>query len=80
MTTTIGRRSLLAAVPALSILGLAACGEVTVEGTAASDATVTVTDDQDREITLTGPIERAVVLNSYKAPVAVGAGAGAGRR
>lgn len=65
MTTTFRRRSLLGAVPALAILGLAACGEVTVEDAAAGDTTVTVTDDQGREITLTGPIERAVVINSY---------------
>lgn len=43
---------------------LASCGTVT---TAEDDAaeTITVTDDQDREVTIQGPVERAVVLNSY---------------
>src|SRR5690606_32684271 len=27
--------------------------------------TITVTDDQDREVTLEGPVDRAVVVNSY---------------
>lgn len=59
-------RRLPAAIAALvaSTLLLAGCGTVTPEG-AADAETITVTDDQDREVTINGPVERAVVLNSY---------------
>ena len=68
MTPAPRRRTLLgAAVATLPVLGLAACGEVTVEGEAgaATSTAVRVTDDQDREVELPGPARRAVVLNSY---------------
>lgn len=61
MTTL--RRSLALALPAL--LTVTACGEVTVEGAGETTTTITVTDDQDREVTIQGPVERAVVINSY---------------
>ncbi len=44
---------------------LAACGEVTPEAGADEAQTITVTDDQDREVTIEGPVDRAVVINSY---------------
>lgn len=68
MTSALRRRTLLgAAVAALPVLGLAACGEVTVEGEGDSGGgqAVTLVDDQDREVELPGPAQRAVVLNSY---------------
>ena len=68
-TRALRRRTLLgAAVAALPVLGLAACGEVTVEGESAAgeeDTSITITDDQDREVVLPGPAQKAVVLNSY---------------
>ena len=64
---TAARRSALLAVPLTAVLALAACGEVTPEAGAEgpADSTITVTDDQDREVTIEGPVERAVVINSY---------------
>ena len=60
------RRALLGtAVAALPALGLAACGEVTVEGQAAASEELTIADDQGREVTLPGPARKAVVINSY---------------
>lgn len=60
------RRTLLgAALATLPVLGLAACGEVTVEGDAAAAEELTIVDDQDREVVLPGPAQKAVVLNSY---------------
>lgn len=52
------------ALPATALL-LTACGQVTTEGAAEEQTTITVTDDQDREVTIEGPVDRAVVLNSY---------------
>ncbi|WP_114855394.1 ABC transporter substrate-binding protein [Brachybacterium sp. YJGR34] len=65
MTSILRRRSLLGALAALPVLGLAACGEVTVEGEEAAAEPLTVTDDQGREVTLPGPAQTAVVVNSY---------------
>lgn len=63
------RRTLFGAVLAtVPVLGLAACGEVTVEGDSAvsdEDTSITITDDQGREVVLPGPAQKAVVLNSY---------------
>ncbi len=58
-------------LPALAALTAAAlvltgCGTVTVDESAAeTDGAFTVVDDQDREVEIAGPVERAVVLNSY---------------
>src|SRR5699024_4607189 len=66
MTIAPRRRTVLgAALAALPVLGLAACGEVTVEGEADAAEQLTIIDDQDREIVLPGPAQKAVVLNSY---------------
>jgi iron complex transport system substrate-binding protein len=66
MTTALRRRTVLgAALATVPLLGLAACGEVTVEGDAEASAQLTITDDQDREVVLPGPARKAVVLNSY---------------
>ncbi|WP_193103890.1 ABC transporter substrate-binding protein [Brachybacterium sp. FME24] len=68
MTPVLRRRTLLgAAVATLPVLGLAACGEVTVEGETGAEATgsITVVDDQDREVVLPRAATRAVVVNSY---------------
>ena len=66
MITTPRRRTVLGtALAALPLLGLAACGEVTVEGQAGASAQLTIIDDQEREIVLPGPAQKAVVLNSY---------------
>ncbi|RCV48148.1 ABC transporter substrate-binding protein [Marinitenerispora sediminis] len=61
-------RHRLAAAASLAALTLlaAGCGEVVPEdGAAASSGSITVVDDMDREVTIDGPVERAVVLNSY---------------
>ena len=57
-------RRLLLTLPLLA-LPLSACGEVTTATGAAETETIVVTDDQDREVTIEGPVERAVVINSY---------------
>ncbi|MFC4563602.1 ABC transporter substrate-binding protein [Nocardiopsis mangrovi] len=54
----------LAAAGALATL-VAGCGEVVPESGGGSAETITVVDDADREVTIEGPVERAVVLNSY---------------
>ncbi|WP_394214271.1 ABC transporter substrate-binding protein [Brachybacterium vulturis] len=60
------RRTVLgAALATLPVLGLAACGEVTVAGQAEAPEQLTILDDQDREVILPGPAQKAVVLNSY---------------
>jgi iron complex transport system substrate-binding protein len=64
MTAARRRSAALLAVP-VAALTLAACGEVTPEAGAGEAQTITVTDDQDREVTIEGPVERAVVINSY---------------
>ena len=53
----------LAAVLAAGLL-LTSCGTVTTAPSDESDS-ITVTDDQGRDVTIQGPVERAVVLNSY---------------
>src|SRR5699024_9980568 len=66
MTIAPRRRTVLrAALAALPVLGLAACGEVTVEGEGGAAEQLTIIDDQDREILLPAPARTAVVLNSY---------------
>lgn len=66
MTIAPRRRTVLgAALAALPVLGLAACGEVTVEGQAEAAEQLTIIDDQEREVVLPGPAQKAVVLNSY---------------
>ena len=66
MTTTVSRRALFgAAALTLPVLGLAACGEVTVAGETTESTELTIVDDQDREVVLPGPARTAVVLNSY---------------
>lgn len=62
MKTSIPRPLFLIPLAALS---LAACGEVATEAGSAESETITVTDDQGREVTIEGPVERAVVINSY---------------
>lgn len=59
------RLTLLPVLLPASALLLASCAQVTVEGAEAAGTTVTVTDDQDREVTIEGPVDRAVVINSY---------------
>lgn len=59
------RRLSLIALPVVALTALTACGEVTTEAGAGESETITVTDDQGREVTIEGPVERAVVLNSY---------------
>lgn len=59
------RTTALAAVAAAALV-LTGCGQVTVEDDAAdASGAFTVVDDQDREVELDGPVETAVVLNSY---------------
>lgn len=60
-------RSRLGVIAVLALaLALAGCGTVTTAAPAASEsAQITVTDDQGREVTIDGPVDRAVVLNSY---------------
>ncbi len=53
-----------AAIALLASAALAGCGTVTTAEKAESES-FTVTDDQGREVTLDGPVERAVVINSY---------------
>ncbi|AXK45264.1 ABC transporter substrate-binding protein [Brachybacterium saurashtrense] len=65
MTTALRRRTLLGSLAALPALGLAACGEVTVEGEENASEQLTIVDDQEREVVLPGPAATAVVLNSY---------------
>jgi len=66
MTTALRRRTVLgAALATLPVLGLAACGEVTVEGQDGAAEQLTIIDEQEREIVLPGPAQKAVVLNSY---------------
>ncbi|GAA3595457.1 ABC transporter substrate-binding protein [Agrococcus terreus] len=52
---------------AVAALALTGCGTVVAaEPTGSSAAAqITVTDDQGREVVIDGPVERAVVLNSY---------------
>mgnify|MGYP002718246281 CR=1 FL=1 len=59
------RRTLMVSALGASVLALAACGEVTVEGGGETAAQLTIVDDQDREVVLPGPARRAVVINSY---------------
>src|SRR5699024_7409119 len=54
-----------AALATLPALGLAACGEVTVEDRTEEAEQLRIIDDQDREVLLPGPARTAVVLNSY---------------
>ncbi|MFC7330188.1 ABC transporter substrate-binding protein [Marinactinospora rubrisoli] len=66
MPPTTSRARVAAAASLAALTLLTACGEVVPEdGTAASSGPVTVVDDMDREVTIDGPVERAVVLNSY---------------
>lgn len=67
MNTPLRRRTVLgAAVASLPVLALAACGEVTVEGSEKdASAQLSITDDQGREVVLAGAVQRAVVVNSY---------------
>src|SRR5699024_309568 len=66
MTIAPRRRTVLgAALATLPVLGLAACGEVTVEGEADAAEQLTIIDDQEREIVLPRAARTAVVLNSY---------------
>src|SRR5699024_4848455 len=66
MTPPPRRRTVLgAALATLPALGLAACGEVTVEGRTEEAEQLRIIDDQDREVLLPGPARTAVVLNSY---------------
>src|SRR5699024_8775457 len=66
MTIAPRRRTVLGAARAtLPVLGLAACGEVTVEGEADAAEQLTIIDDQEREIVLPRAARTAVVLNSY---------------
>lgn len=52
-------------VIAVIALALTGCGTVTAAEPESTAAQRTVTDDQGRAVTLDGPVERAVVLNSY---------------
>ncbi|WP_293695576.1 ABC transporter substrate-binding protein [uncultured Agrococcus sp.] len=52
------------ALLAASAVALTGCGAVTVDTDEANEI-ITVTDDQGREVEIEGPVERAVVLNSY---------------
>ena len=71
------RRTLLgAALATLPVLGLAACGDVTVEGQADATEQLTIVDDQDREVVLPGPAQTAVVVNSYSNEFVRAIGAG----
>lgn len=57
--------------------GEATAGSADGDSTGGGDgSTITVTDDQGREVTIEGPVERAVVLNSYSHEFirAIGAG------
>ena len=56
MIPALPRRTLLgAALTALPVLGLAACGEVTVEGQGDAAEELTIVDDQQREVVRPGP-------------------------
>ncbi|PWV55133.1 ABC transporter substrate-binding protein [Nocardiopsis sp. L17-MgMaSL7] len=81
MTALPGRPARAATLGALTalVIGLTACGEVVSEsGDTANGggATITVVDDADRTVELAGPVERAVVLNSYGNEFAQAIGAG----
>lgn len=69
MTTHTRKPSLrlgAAAIALLASAALAGCGTVTTADPGEGEGdTVTVTDDQGREVTIEGPVERAVVINSY---------------
>lgn len=59
------RIAALAALTAAALV-LSACGTVTAEEpTGDAGGAFTVVDDQDREVEIAGPVERAVVINSY---------------
>ncbi|RGE23124.1 ABC transporter substrate-binding protein [Leucobacter sp. wl10] len=73
---TLRRRAVgVVALLAASALALAGCGTVTT-GAEKSAETITVTDDQGRKVEITGPVKRAVVINSYGNEIirAIGAG------
>lgn len=82
MTTSSSRRGLTrrtllgTALATLPVLGLAACGEVTVEGQTDTAEQLTIVDDQDREVVLPGPAQTAVVVNSYSNEFVRAIGAG----
>lgn len=80
MNTPLRRRTVLgAAVASLPVLALAACGEVTVEGSEKdASAQLSITDDQGREVVLAGAVQRAVVVNSYTNEFVRAIGAGTG--
>src|SRR5699024_512059 len=66
MTIAPRRRTVLGAgLATLPVLGLAACGEVTVEGEADAAEHLTISDDLVLEIGLPRAARTAVVLNSY---------------
>ena len=52
------------ALLAASAIALTGCGTVTVDADEV-DEIITVIDDQGREVDIEGPVERAIVLNSY---------------
>lgn len=58
------KRLIAGSLAAAAALVLTGCGQVTVEGAEQAD-TMTVTDEQGREVEISGPVDRAVVLNSY---------------
>lgn len=64
ITPTKRRLSAVTATLAAAAIALTGCGTVTTEGEEPTE-TFTVTDDQGREVEISGPVERAVVLNSY---------------
>lgn len=72
---TIKKTTKAVAVLAASAVALTGCGTVTVEGEEPTE-TITVTDDQGREVEIQGPVESAVVLNSYGNEVVRAIGAG----
>ncbi|WP_062209227.1 ABC transporter substrate-binding protein [Streptomyces sp. NBRC 109706] len=85
----LGQRSLRAATTAVVltavVLTAAACGNVTEESptsegssdeNAAGDGSFTVVDDVGRTVELDGPVERAIILNSYGNEFAQAIGAG----
>lgn len=71
---SISRRLRAAAFLVAATLALTACGTVAVEESAVEES-FTVTDDRDREVTINGPVERAVVINSYGNEIVTALGA-----
>lgn len=63
------------ALLAASAVALTGCGTVTVDEEESAE-TITVTDDQGREVEIEGPVERAVVINSYGNEIVRAIGAG----